>query len=72
MSTGNPILDASNAAADDSSAPASVALENNRPSQSSPLKDSVVTAADLQPDPPAPAPVSGSTAGDAAAPGSTS
>ena len=42
--TGNPILDAANPS--DTGA-TSVALDNNRPSQSSPLKDSVVTAADL-------------------------
>jgi len=42
---GNPILEAANPS--DTGA-TSVALDNNRPSQSSPLKDSVVTAADLE------------------------
>lgn len=45
-STGNPILDSANAVNTDDIEGSSLTLENNRPSQPSPLKSSL-TAADL-------------------------
>lgn len=45
-STGNPILDSANAVNTDDIEGSSLTLENNRPSQPSPLKSSM-TAADL-------------------------
>lgn len=43
-STGNPILDSANAVDDSSTV---ITLEGNKPAQSSPLKSSTITAADL-------------------------
>lgn len=44
-STGNPILDSANAV--DDSNTGGITLEGNKPAQSSPLKSSTITAADL-------------------------